>query len=199
MPTQEIAAHAPLLIRVPGLTDLPNSPHRSPEYVEFVDIMPTLADFGGVPIPPLCAPDSKMTRLCTEGVSLRPILSSATVAHQGMKTASFSVYPRYSGSNQWKQAMGYSMATKVNGVRYRYTEWVPFDSKKNQAHFDVPAAQWCPSKRCMASRELYNHNVDLLETRNVADSVPAALIATLSSRLRAGWRKAGNAPAASSH
>jgi hypothetical protein len=43
------------------------------------------------------------------------------------KAASFSVYPHYTGTNDYHQANGYTMTTELDGVEYRYTEWVPFD------------------------------------------------------------------------
>ena len=52
--------------------------------------MPTLSDLAGIPVPPLCPPDSRDIRLCTEGTSLRPILWDPK---KEVKRASFSQYP----------------------------------------------------------------------------------------------------------
>ena len=52
----QVAVRAPLIIRVPGLTD---SGVRSSELVEFVDIFPTLAEAAGFPVPEICPQDSQ--------------------------------------------------------------------------------------------------------------------------------------------
>jgi iduronate 2-sulfatase len=78
------------------------------------------------------------------------------------KTAAFSQYPRQGG------VMGYSMRTD----RYRYTEW------QDRAGGRVAA-------------ELYDHESDPAETRNVADAPEnASTVAELSKALKAGWRAA---------
>jgi iduronate 2-sulfatase len=65
--------------------------------------------------------------------------------------------------------MGYSMRTD----RYRYTEW-----------------QTKAGERLAA--ELYDHQSDPAETRNVADAPEnASTAAELSKTLKAGWRAAG--------
>ena len=84
------------MIRVPGVT------HGTVAegYAELVDVMPTFADFAGIPKPSLCPLDMHegpmfntpaKTRTCTEGVSLRPILTNPLAK---VKMAAFSVYPR---------------------------------------------------------------------------------------------------------
>ena len=55
-PLAQVAVRAPLIIRVPGLTD---SGLRSSELVEFVDIFPTLAEAAGFPVPETCPEDSQ--------------------------------------------------------------------------------------------------------------------------------------------
>jgi hypothetical protein len=72
--------------------------------------------------------------------------------------------------------MGYTMRTPD----YRYTEWLGY----NHTTF---TAEW--SK--VYGRELYIYSSDPLEDVNVAD-IPAfqPLAKTLSTQLRAGWRKA---------
>ena len=52
----QVAVRAPLIIRVPGLTD---SGLRSSQLVEFVDIFPTLAEAAGFPVPETCPEDSQ--------------------------------------------------------------------------------------------------------------------------------------------
>lgn len=53
---------------------------RTTSFVEFVDIFPTLSDLAGIPVPPLCPPDSRDVQLCTEGVSLKPIFANSSCA-----------------------------------------------------------------------------------------------------------------------
>lgn len=84
----ELATHTVLIMSWPGM----GHTGRSKSFVEFVDIMPTLADLGGIPVPPLCPVNSRNVKLCTEGISLRPIFSSPS--HQ-VKKASFSQYPHH--------------------------------------------------------------------------------------------------------
>ena len=60
-----MAAHAPLILHVPGLT---NQGLRSSQLVEFVDIFPTLAEAAGLnPLEP-CPQLSNTSLLCTEGI-----------------------------------------------------------------------------------------------------------------------------------
>jgi arylsulfatase A-like enzyme len=77
------------------------------------------------------------------------------------KSAAFSQYPRPGG------IMGYSMRTD----RYRYTEWQDKDGK--------PVA-----------RELYDHQADPAETKNVVESTDPAAVEGLSRQLKAGWTAA---------
>jgi hypothetical protein len=65
-------------------------PGRTNSFTEFVDIFPTLADLADIPVPPLCPMDSSKVRLCTEGVSLRPLFADPTHV---VKRAAFSQYP----------------------------------------------------------------------------------------------------------
>jgi arylsulfatase A-like enzyme len=78
------------------------------------------------------------------------------------KSAAFSQYPRQGG------VMGYSMRTD----RYRYTEWQDKEGK-------------------VLARELYDHQADPAETRNVAEGADqTTVIAELSKKLKDGWRAA---------
>jgi arylsulfatase A-like enzyme len=80
------------------------------------------------------------------------------------KTAAFSQYPRKGG-----EVMGYTMRTD----RYRYTEW---QSKSGER----------------IAAELYDHQTDPAETRNVAGAPEqASTVTELSAKLKAGWRAAG--------
>ena len=112
----QVAAHAPLILHVPGLTD---QGLRSKQLVEFVDIFPTLADAAGFnPLEP-CPELSNTSLLCTEGSSLIPLLEDPN--DSTWKEAVFWQYPRGDFINPHLQKiMGYSMRT----AEWHYTEWV---------------------------------------------------------------------------
>lgn len=94
-----------------------------------------------------------------EGTSFAPLLDEPTCS---WKPAAFSQYPR---PNQ--KAMGYTMRTK----KYRYTEWQSTEDKS------------------VVARELYDHETDPLETRNIAGDQPH-MVKDLSAQLADGWRAA---------
>ncbi len=50
----QMATHAPMMVRVPGLTD---SGMVTEHLTEFVDLFPTLAEAAGLPKIPLCPED----------------------------------------------------------------------------------------------------------------------------------------------
>ena len=157
----EIATHAPMMVRIPGLTD---SGIVTEQLTEFVDLYPTLVEAAGLPQLPLCPADSSKIALCREGSSFLPLIRNPTLA---WKNASFSQTPRTHGS-----AMGYTMKTDD----YRYTEWVKFTNNK-------------PDWRTLYGVELYDHTVDPDENYNVAeDATFVNLRRGLSQQLRAGWR-----------
>jgi hypothetical protein len=124
--------------------------------------MPTLADYAGIPVPATCPVNPSCTsfgcssaattvRLCTEGQSLRTLVQRCASGVAGScdtgKSAAFSQYPHYTRANQYHQANGYTITTRMNGAEWRYTEWVPFN---------VPASvQWQnpdynPGRCCLA-------------------------------------------------
>ena len=84
-----------------------------------------------------------------EGASLTPILQNPN--NQG-KDAVFSQFPRSKKGNRHRKhgdIMGYAVRTK----RYRYVEWRDWESKR------------------VIATELYDHQSDPLETRNVANDI----------------------------
>lgn len=95
----EQATKAPLLIKVPGMTN--GKEYTSP--TEFVDIFPTLCELNGLEVPKYL-----------DGNSLVPALKNNTVE---VKDFAISQFPR---GSQGKQYMGYS----IRSGNYRYTEWV---------------------------------------------------------------------------
>ncbi|KAJ8931406.1 hypothetical protein NQ314_015678 [Rhamnusium bicolor] len=99
----EESTRVPLLIHVPGLS---NRKVVSNKLVELVDIFPTLVELTQISSPlPLC-PNHTTTLVCTEGLSLVPVMIDEI-------------------QNKDIKIMGYSMKTK----RYRYAEWVKFNPK----------------------------------------------------------------------
>ncbi len=84
-----------------------------------------------------------------------------TDAKRPWKSAAFSQYPR-------GRVMGYSMRTD----RYRYTRWEDRRTKK------------------VAAVELYDHQADPGETRNLAANADKKLLARLDAQLDAGWKAA---------
>jgi iduronate 2-sulfatase len=168
----EPATRAPLLIRVPGVTD---AGVTSSALSEHVDLLPTLAEAAGMPVVPTCPRDSAGVKLCTDGVSLLPLARSPGAI---VKKAAFSEWPHPFASQQ-PASIGYSIRTATA----RYTEWVYVEYSENGTHLP----QW--SHRC--ARELYN---DTTESINVAeDPARAADVAYHAGLLRLGWRVAAGA------
>ncbi|KAL4231889.1 hypothetical protein ACF0H5_009465 [Mactra antiquata] len=161
----EIATHAPLMVRIPGMTD---DGIVTEQLTEFVDLFPTLVEAAELEPMPLCPEDSSEIELCREGDSLMPLVKNP----KGLwKDAAFSQYPRKG------QVMGYTMRTN----HYRYTEWVRF------AYAPIYKPHWGK----VYGIELYDHNIDSEENINVAyDPEYTDLCLELSIKLHAGWRAA---------
>ena len=161
----ELSTHTPLMISAPGFTD---NGIASEKLGEFVDIFPTLVDLAELPGISLCPEDSRDIKVCSEGVSMMPLIRDPTIA---WKPRVFSQYPRNN-----KQVMGYSLRDQ----KYRYTEWVDYDE-------DSHTPNW-PARK---GAELYDHQNDPNENENLAnDESMAAIRAQLSAQLHQGWRSA---------
>ncbi len=166
----ELATHAPMMVRVPGLTDNGVVTER---LTEFVDLFPTLVEAAGLPAIPLCPENSGNVSVCTEGVSFLPLMKKPSLP---WKQAVFSQYPRmYIGGGV---IMGYSMRTE----RYRYAEWMAYDGPRFKPLWgDV----------LMSSVELYDQEAETKENYNLAFHANySGIRKRLSSQLRQGWRKA---------
>ena len=102
-----------------------------------------------------------------EGISLKPLLASPD---QPWKRAVFSQYPRARSGSRHRghgAIMGYAVRTH----RYRYVEWRRWDSQQ------------------IAARELYDHDSDPHESRNVvAQARYAEAIRELAGMLESGWQ-----------
>lgn len=178
-----LATHAPVMYRVPGLTDRGRGV-RTYQVVETVDIFPSLVDFAMGSTIPLCADSPIGTDTCTDGVSARPLIAQPD---EPVKAAAYSVYDRgiphvevHSPSPSRcllrDCAMGYTMLTWLDGHQLRYTEWV---------HFLGPEGNWLPDWSTNYGTELYNHTSDPGENNNIfADHRGSQLTQRLSERLR---------------
>ena len=158
----DIALHAPLVIRIPGL-----KAERISELVEFVDIFPTVVEAAGLPPLPICPKgEERTTHVCREGSSFLPLLKHQDAS---WKNVIFSQCQR-----ETYMCMGYSLRTPG----YRYTEWVSYDLNEY-------AADW---EKVMAM-ELYDFSLDHGETFNHAKQPEYADIrGYLSDLLHRGWR-----------
>lgn len=166
----ELATHAPMMIHIPGRT---NMGIKTNQLAEFVDLFPTLVDAVGLKPLPLCPSDSGDTALCREGLSLLPLI---TQPNKPLKLGAFSQFPR-DGSRASNEYMGYTVRTD----RYRYTEWPIF----------TYAPKYEPKWETLGGIELYDHEIDAEENINRAyDSKYAYIRTMLSKLLRAGWRNA---------
>ncbi|CAH1784111.1 unnamed protein product [Owenia fusiformis] len=164
----ELSTRATLMFRAPGLTD---QGLVSNHLVEFADVYSTLVELAELPAVPLCPLIGPIPQACTEGTSLVSLMSNPS--HPG-KTNVFMQYLR--DSTDFGPLMGYSMRTE----RYRYTEWVYFDSIISIPDWDL-----------MFANELYDHYIDPDENVNLADDEDYfILVALLSDELQLGWRAA---------
>ena len=75
------ANHVPLLFRLPSRdgSAAAAAARALDSYAENVDIFPTMADLAGITVPPRCSTEaeSQTLALCTEGVSLAPLIVAA--------------------------------------------------------------------------------------------------------------------------
>jgi len=159
---------APIILRVPGLTD---GGVVSNALVEHVDLMATLLDAAGFNPPEICSENqSWMMSYCTEGRSFLKLVSNPAVT---WKNSSFSQINRDS-----LQYMGYSMNTNT---KLRFTAWVDFDNVALTTNFRMTGED--------CGFELYNHSTDPHENFNLAyQSGYEILVQELFLQLKLGWR-----------
>ncbi|KFM76084.1 Iduronate 2-sulfatase, partial [Stegodyphus mimosarum] len=170
-----------------NITYSPFSPkYVTEEFVELVDIYPTIAEIIGIAVPPLCKVYS--TPFCSEGISFYPLIDHLTFdpwVEFSWKTAAFSQCPRPSlvaqnnsdnPSREHIRFMGYSVRT----AHFRYTEWVRFDARNFKPDWPV-----------IISRELYDYRHDPFEINNLCDEDNYAnTVIELSRMIKKGWRHA---------
>lgn len=157
------------------------------EFVELVDMFPTLAELAGLQVPSTCPPNPFKVDFCTEGVSFAPLITKGSgrkgVSYTRWKNATFSQYPRPGDVPTLESdlphlvnitIMGYSMLTSD----YHFTEWIGFNHSIFQGDWEDVHA-----------RELYVLATDPLEDDNVGDSLDYQdLVQDLHIKLKRGWR-----------
>ncbi|KAK2146748.1 hypothetical protein LSH36_584g01035 [Paralvinella palmiformis] len=165
----ELSTHAPMMVRIPGLTD---AGLVTEQLTEFVDLFPSLAEAAGLPPVPLCPEQSGNVTTCTEGVSFLPLIKDPG---RTWKSGAFSQYPRMFVDGDI--AMGYRLRT----TRYSYTEWRYYDDLRFTPFWN----------RHPHAIELYDHAIDPEENVNKAtDKYYAVVIKQLAKSLKRGWRNA---------
>ena len=118
----EQATHTPLMLRIPGLTD-----HGliTDSIVEFTDIFPTVVEAAGLGTVRQCPKNSGHVDVCTEGVSLMPLVSDPD---DTVKDVAVSQIFTYTGPR---------MAYSIRSDRYRYTEWIPMKKEEKDGKTDL--------------------------------------------------------------
>ncbi|ELU03905.1 hypothetical protein CAPTEDRAFT_143482 [Capitella teleta] len=164
----EVSTRIPLILKIPGLT----KPHsKSRNFVELVDIFPTLIEAAQLPPAPMCPRDSNGWAFCTEGVSLLPLL---TCQHN------IPWKNRVFWQGRWEYDNAKYTAYTVRTDDYRYTEYIE--------HTHGAPKQW-PSQ--VFASELYHSAVDPGENFNVCQNESYAdIISELSEKLHQGWASA---------
>jgi arylsulfatase A-like enzyme len=140
----------------------PRSPRNASNNTTFspvgtIDIYPTLCELAGLPIPEQPADTASTTGRPIRGRSLVPILQNPDASvHDGV-VSQFNINGQY----------GYAYRTE----RFRYIEWVNATGNMNDGN---------------PRRDLFDYQLDPLETRNLAnDPAYAAIVYQLSRSLRA--------------
>ena len=105
--------HIPMILRIPGFT---TSETVVEEFVELVDVFPTLADVVGLDPVALCPENSTFIKVCTEGRSILQSIETGLC-----KNAAFSQFRR-------QHNMGHTIHTK----EYSYSRWMPLTNGEIQ-------------------------------------------------------------------
>ncbi len=132
---------------------------------EFVDIYPTLCEMAGLDVPEYL-----------QGVSMTPLLDDPK---QLWKTAVFSQFlqgrfGRMHKDYEGNEYMGYAIRTD----QYRYVEWYEWNKEEEK-------------KGEFLSNELFDHNIDPQENKNIANEIEhEKTVELLSQQLKLGWRYA---------
>lgn len=186
----EIATRVPLMIWTPGMR---TRGHSTDALVELVDLYPTLCELTGVPIPDH-----------VEGHSFVPLLDKP---NQPWKQAAFSQYPnpalREWAANPLSQGMRETwfgpLITEVEQriIRQQGVKW---DRELFEQHLmgytmrtdRYRLVVWRDHRDRTADPifvELFDHQTDPHETRNIAGQSPA-IVSELMRQMDAGWKSA---------
>ena len=217
-----IVTNAPMMLRIPGLTD---AGWTSEHYAEFVDLFPTITEASIGVVLDKCPKDSSQIETCTEGKSLVPYAlvgkdesAAFDPVAKDVVLGATTQYARCSGEFRCASAggkakatamgfadkvspcrsrtctMGYTMSATVNNKKYRYTEWVAFNTEQFPL---APDFESPPSYG-----EIYDHDVDSMENVNLwgvpetstaPAGVPASVRKLLAEHLHACGSKGCNA------
>ncbi|ELT96672.1 hypothetical protein CAPTEDRAFT_144178 [Capitella teleta] len=162
----EVSTRIPLIMTIPGVTK-PNT--RARNFVELVDVFPTLVEAAQLPPIPLCPEVSTGWEFCTEGVSFLSILNGTEPKH--WKNRVF-------WQGRWEHEDERFRALTVRTDDYRYTEYV--------LHTDGKVIHWPDSPK---ATELYYKPTDPGENNNLWNNASyASVIQELSQKLHKGWR-----------
>jgi iduronate 2-sulfatase len=161
----EVNTRVPLLISVPGY-----EAGASDSLVELVDLFPTLVEAVGLPNVPICPEHPDGIALCTEGVSLMPLIKNPT--HAPWKDRVF-------WQTRWNNGTRAYLGHSIRNKDFRYSEWL------EATH--GPPRDWCD----ILARELFDKKLDPGENNNVVDEPRYdSVIKGLSQQLHEGWRAA---------
>ena len=136
-------------------------------FVELVDLFPSIVDLAGLPKVPACTPETTQTTLlCTEGRSWARLVTEPDPYWQDVAFSQYprpSIYPRYDSDLPREkdiQYMGYSVRWRQRQEEegWRCTVWMGFKA------LPVPA----PDITDIVGIELYDHQDDEGENSNLA-------------------------------
>ncbi|KAK2154747.1 hypothetical protein LSH36_258g00002 [Paralvinella palmiformis] len=145
--TWELSNRVPMMIRIPGLTD---AGIVSPSVVESVDMFPTLVEAAGLEPLPVCPKRSGSVPLCTQGISLMPLLRKPK---ERVQSAAFSQIVATDG-------MRYTIRTG----RHRLVETaLVYNVSQPNGSYQI-SVEW---QSTMDRIELYDHEMDILEQVNL--------------------------------
>ena len=193
----ESATRAPMMLRIPGLTD---GGREIYQLTEHLDLMPTLIEAAGLSAIPRCPADGGLTiATCTQGISLMPLLEPNAPPSIAVRNASLSLWPHPGvgapkcvngapavdaegtpcaaehGTLQFPGSMGFALVL-VTGQRY--IEWV-----------NMSYPSWTPKWDELRAREFYlnSSNDRNIGATGVATPAQEGEMEKLSAQLHRGW------------
>ncbi|KAK2168969.1 hypothetical protein LSH36_13g25070 [Paralvinella palmiformis] len=145
----ELANHVPFMIKIPGRTQ---PGYRTRSIVQTLDLFPTLVELAGIGGVPKCPRVSSGVPLCTEGISLVPLVDDP------------SGEVREFALSQVMKGYGY-MEYTIRTDRYRYAEVAAITyNKQDDGTYTITPSWGITNDEWL----LYDHKNDPEETRNLA-------------------------------